>query len=307
MIVKNQHINPFVDTYSLSIDKELQTRSQFNPQTSKIFYINIDSKTYRNQNAIREISNLSASLNVSFERISAVTPATYSQFSLQNSLKFPTLTDVLSDNKHQEKYHIRTNRDVYRFGSICCAMSHLKAIYRAKELGVKYAIMLEDDFVFYQDEYQDFLDSLEQVPNFDILYIAGLISFSPSKTMKKLGYVFSGSFENDAFFKLKSGYLGTGGWILNMENEQLVEELIQTIQQGIHFDRFLAFEVQSKYDCFIPKYRIGYQDFSDESTISTNAKTDSSRTRDMHTFSFCTPWNMNLSKHRRYIEIMKKC
>lgn len=292
------------DTYILQ--KGMFGDNIISTSKAKIFYINMEEHIERNSNVKKHVENLSICFDTPYERIEAITPHNYGDFALLHNLKHSSLDSILTSSLINEAYSIRSNKNIYRKQSLACAFSHLKSILRAIELDLDYAIILEDDFVFKDDEYEQFMLTIDNLPkDFDVMYLAGMIAFSPTKTMRKLGYTFSGRHINDTYFKIDSGYLGTGGWVLNMRNNELVNYLINSIQDGVFIDRLLAFDVQKKFNCYMSKFRIGRQSFLQQSTITkqTNVE-DSSRISDMELFANSTPWNMSFNRKRRYVNIL---
>ena len=118
----------------------------------KIFYINIDSRTDRNELMIDNFKRFGIT---NYERVSGI--------------KFDTLPD-----KYLYRNFINSNSK-YTLGQLGCREAHVNCIKLAKERGYKNVFILEDDIQFLQNPNDILTYNSPILENWDMLYFGGLI------------------------------------------------------------------------------------------------------------------------------------
>jgi len=120
----------------------------------KIYYINLDSRTDRNEDTIEELKKWG--LYEMSERVSA--------FKGTDSLTFSY------------------GSDDYRRNNNAITLSHLEAIKKAKELDLDRILILEDDITFLPVNFQDpfyfinnCINEIKKIKDWDVLYLGGTI------------------------------------------------------------------------------------------------------------------------------------
>lgn len=128
----------------------------------KIYYINLDRRTDRDETIRNEISKTGFTGPV--ERVSAVDGRT---------LDIETISDVTDEGK---KYALDPNAGFYTLltpGAIGCALSHKNVAHKVMQEipDDQYALVLEDDATLDSDFLNKLHDVVQKIPSFDILYL----------------------------------------------------------------------------------------------------------------------------------------
>lgn len=136
-------------------------------------------------------------------------------------------------------------------GAIGCSVSHANALRRAKELGLKRPLIMEDDSIFRKSLSTELInDILIDMPNdFDLAYLYGMIPMTDKV------YKFSYTLENLHWVQVLGGVMTTSAYIVDMNNESFISELIDNFDLGGRLDAYLALEVQQRYRCLFPRTR----------------------------------------------------
>jgi GR25 family glycosyltransferase involved in LPS biosynthesis len=121
----------------------------------KIFYLNLDKDTDRNQNILNEFKKWNIT---NFERIPG-----------------EIITELPPQNEWRHFYKDRLN-DKYIKGQLGCRASHLKAIKTAFDRGYKNVLIFEDDIYFESDPHQLLRNNMSNlIEGWDMLYLGGEI------------------------------------------------------------------------------------------------------------------------------------
>lgn len=277
----------------------------------KVFYINMKESEVRNKQSIENLSKL----GLPIERIEAVTPKTYDEHMEYFGIDVP-FNDVPKVNleKHGKQiYRVHTKRNPRWKGDICCGLSHVKAIMEAKKQGLKKVMICEDDFVYLSNEAEMFYENMDKIPNrFDVIHITSLIHSNYNNAFKGndlVDYKVRGVFVNDFLFQVKSGLLGTGAYIINLDSE-LVDEYCDILKGGGISDCLMSFRLQGKYIHYTTRYKLGYQDYLKPTTIARTKGIDFSinnpRIRWLMQCTFNTPWSILEQRNKDNVkEILK--
>jgi len=130
------------------IYRQLQLDNYFD----KIFYINLQKDTRRNEFMITQFHKYGIS---NYERVEAI------------ELKEPP--------GQQECRNFNKNEPKYILGSASCRASHIKCISIAKQRNYSKVFILEDDIVFLEDPGKLLTENSEILNDWDMLYFGGLV------------------------------------------------------------------------------------------------------------------------------------
>ena len=269
----------------------------------KVFYINMNESTIRNEQSIENLNKL----GLPIERIDAVTPKNYIEHKYLgfDDTNFEDIPKRNLEKFGKSIYRVYTKRNPRWRGDICCGLSHVKAILEAKKQGYKRVMICEDDFIFLDNESELFMNNIHKIPPiFDILHITSLMHSnfkSAFKDSSLVNYSVDGHFLNDFVFKIEKGLLGTGAYIINLENEALIKEYTSILIDGGISDCLLSFRLQAKYLCYTTRYKLGYQDYLQPTTIARTKGIDFSinnpRIKWLMKCTFNTPWTIDKYKN----------
>ena len=157
-----------------------------------IFIINLLRRTDRKEQMIKKLNEVNIT---KYEFINA--------FDGQD----PELNNKFIELKNKHNISINTS------GHFCCLLSHIKAIKLAKKLKYKNIMILEDD-IFFNNNFINHISNII-IPEFDILYLGGIISKlkmffndgwaygKTNKIMGAYGYILSSTIYDDVLNKLE--------------------------------------------------------------------------------------------------------
>lgn len=277
----------------------------------KVFYINMKESKLRN---IQSLENLGY-LKLPIERIEAVTPSTYNNHMEYFGIDTP-FDDIPKRNLEiygKKIYRVYSKRSPRWRGDICCGLSHVKAIIEARKQGLKKVMICEDDFVYLSDEAEMFYDNIEKIPNdFDVIHITSLVHSNYKNAFRGndlVDYKLKGLFVNDFLFQVKGGLLGTGAYIINLESK-MVDEYIDILKSGGISDCLMSFRLQEKYKHYTTRYKLGYQDYQNPTTIAKTKGKDvdveSPRIKWLKSVTFNTPWSILEQRNKDNVtEVLK--
>ncbi len=120
----------------------------------KIFYINLDKDTERNQNLLFQFKKYNIT---NFERISGV------EF------------QEIPDKSYWRNFNLNALNEKYILGSMGCRASHKKIMDISMERGYNKILILEDDIFFTEDPNEILNKNLHQLDSWDMLYFGGSI------------------------------------------------------------------------------------------------------------------------------------
>lgn len=120
----------------------------------KIFYINLDKDTERNQNLLFQFKKYNIT---NFERISGV------EF------------QEIPDKSYWRNFNLNVLNEKYILGSMGCRASHKKIMDISMERGYNKILILEDDIFFTEDPNEILNKNLHQLDSWDMLYFGGSI------------------------------------------------------------------------------------------------------------------------------------
>lgn len=276
----------------------------------KVFYINMNTSILRNKQSLENLSKL----NLPVERVEAITPETYKKYALLNDIKhdIDTIPSINSSQPHI--WNVHTKRSPRWKGDICCGMSHFKAIKTAIQQGHKRVMICEDDFVYLSEEAILFQKNIEKIPqDFDVIHITSLVHSNYNNAFRNnkfIDYSFKGKFINEFVFQVKYGLLGTGAYIINLDNKKWVNEFLECMENGAISDCVMSFNMQGKYKHYTTKYKLGYQDYLEPTTIaSTKGKKvdpQSARIKWLKNVTFNTPWSIIKQRNKKMVARIKE-
>lgn len=266
----------------------------------------METSILRNEQSIENLSNL----GLPIERVDAVTPSNYKEHSEEYGLvtSFDDIPKVNSENP--KIYNVHTKRSPRWSGDICCSLSHVKAIREAMKQNLKRVMICEDDFVYLQDESKLFYENIDKLPeDFDVIHITSLLHSNYNNAFKGnkfIDYSVKGSFVNDFVFRIKGGLLGTGAYIVNLENKEWVDEYCNILMKGASTDCVMSFRLQEKYKHFTTRFKLGYQDYLSPTTIARTKGIDFSinnpRIKWLMGITFNTPWTILDQRNKKMVE-----
>ncbi len=274
----------------------------------KIFFINMESSKLRREQSFKNLGNL----NLDIERVNAVTPENFKEESIKLGINL-NFNDIPNNNT-KEIYTVHTKRSPRWRGDICCGLSHVKAIEKALEQNLRKVMICEDDFVYLQDDSLKFQKNIDDIPkDFDVIHITSLLHGNYNNAFKNnkfIDYKVKGKFINETVFQVKYGLLGTGAYIINLENKKFIDEYFSILKSGGISDCLMAFRMQSKYIHYTTKYKLGYQDYQLPTTIARKKGEEvdilSPRIKWLKNVTFNTPWSILEQKSKNKVEIVKK-
>ena len=120
----------------------------------KIFYINLDKDSKRNQNLLFQFEKYNIT---NFERISGV------EF------------QEIPDKSYWRNFNLNALNEKYILGSMGCRASHKKIMDISMERGYNKILILEDDIFFTEDPNEILNKNLHQLDSWDMLYFGGSI------------------------------------------------------------------------------------------------------------------------------------
>ena len=144
--------------------------------------------------------------------------------------------DGLDANINLQYLDYKTNKNIpiITSGHFACLLSHIKAIKLAKSRGYKNIMVLEDDVYFCSN----FLNKLQKlfIPNFDMLYLGGIISKSKH-------------FMNDWIYAKNIKIMGAYGYILNHGLYDIILDKLEELNEYI--DIFFIKKIQPYYNVIL--------------------------------------------------------
>lgn len=163
-----------------------------NTFVDKIFYINMDKDSDRNQNMLE-------------------------QFRMNNITNFERISGVVIDDDIEllsRKYKIMgpfskdKDKDKYLKGAIGCLLSHKKIIELAKERKYKKILILEDDIYFCENFIEKFNTNINDFIDKNIFWDILYLGLSEARHQKKNTFVYPN------IMKIRGGGVGTHAYII---------------------------------------------------------------------------------------------
>jgi len=133
-------------------------------------------------------------------------------------------------------------------GYMGCTMSHIACLKLAKENGYKSVLILEDDFNFYREHYENFYSILEKLDHVEFDW--DVIFFS-ANVMRQVPF-------NDLFHKIEDAQTSSGYLV----HHNYYDTLISCLEHCLQSNHFLDIEwkqLQSQDRWFIFTKKVGYQ------------------------------------------------
>lgn len=118
----------------------------------KIFYINLDADTERNEKMIEQFNKYNIS---NYERISA------------------TVIDSIPDKYYWRNFNVDKLNEKYIKGSLGCRNSHWRIMEICLKRDYQKVLIFEDDVIFNSDPNKVLYDNLDKLDNWDMLYFGG--------------------------------------------------------------------------------------------------------------------------------------
>jgi len=166
--------------------------------------------------------------------------------------------------KKNLKYSFFSAIDCHEDGYRGAKLSHCKVIKNAKEKGIKKLLIFEDDI-----KYINHFRKLDNIPeNWDILYLGGEVNKLHGHNIDK---------KNKTWLRCFS--FNCHAYIINMENEELVDDLLASLKEKTYYDFYIHDKIQKKYLTYMHNPMLiiqqnGYSDcekkFVDYSLMSTS-------------------------------------
>ena len=191
----------------------------------KIYVLNLEHRTDRKKEIIKELSKVDAS-NV--EIFKAIKPQ-------------PDLVNYWNKDYLKEMPGWYTgNSDTYRIGALGCLLTHITIMKKALDFGYENILILEDDTEFVTNEkldniikkYSKFLDNID----FGIFYLSGN---NAKAGIKKI---------IDNIYLTFATYT-TGSYIINKKTMKFIIDNINGYPKEI--DKFYQEVIQNKFNCFV--------------------------------------------------------
>jgi GR25 family glycosyltransferase involved in LPS biosynthesis len=120
----------------------------------KIFYINLDKDTERNQNLLSQFEKYNIT---NFERISGI--------------KF----EEIPDKMYWRNFNLNALNEKYILGSMGCRASHKKIMDISMERGYSKILIFEDDIFFTEDPNEILNKNLHNLDSWDMMYFGGSV------------------------------------------------------------------------------------------------------------------------------------
>lgn len=118
----------------------------------KIFYINLDKDIERNEKIIQELKKYNIT---NYERIPG------------------TLLETIPDKYYWRNFNLKKLNNKYIKGSLGCRNSHWRIMEICMERNYQRVLILEDDIIFKEDPNVILQNNLENLENWDMLYLGG--------------------------------------------------------------------------------------------------------------------------------------
>ena len=151
------------------------------------------------------------------------------------------------------KYHTATLHKNPKKG---CLLSHLNVIKKAKENGLKQIFILEDDAKFIMNP-----NTIKVPPeDWDMLYLGGTVHRVVNRDNKYWNRVHCWT---------------THAYILNLENEELITEIMKAAEYEGEIDRYYLERIHPQFNVYManPMVAIQKQGYSDIEKHNVNYKT----------------------------------
>lgn len=118
----------------------------------KIFYINLDKDTDRNEKMIEQFKHYGIS---NFERVAG------------------TVIEIVPDTSYWRNFNQDSLNEKYVLGSLGCRNSHWRIMKASLERGYNKILILEDDIIFTENPHQVLKNNESKLDDWDMIYFGG--------------------------------------------------------------------------------------------------------------------------------------
>jgi GR25 family glycosyltransferase involved in LPS biosynthesis len=228
----------------MSVEKLKRTLSFINEVFTKVYYVNVDHHTERNEK-FRKRLGLDVAENAKIQRINAVKPGSSEVLSEKND---DLLFKIFSNRKNKIDYpwrHSMPQEDIRldHLHEVCCSLSHAKLLqtaldeFKASDDKEHIVLALEDDS-FININKLDSADLLGIVyEDYDICYVGSVLfhdNLSGWLTERSYHIDCSVGLNTYNLWNADSGFFGTHGYVvkINRNNIKKIEALISELSSG---------------------------------------------------------------------------